>query len=57
MEYKAMKERSKCILAKERDIPWAERIPAKGTLKVALEPVNRSSVGLNGYARYSLSDK
>jgi len=57
MEYEAMKERSKCILAKERDIPRAERIPAKGTLKVALEPVNRSLVGLNGSARYSLSDK
>lgn len=37
-----MTERSKCILAKERDIPKAERIPAIiGTLKVALEPVNR----------------
>lgn len=41
-EYQAVKERSRCTLATERDIPWAERSPAKGTLKVALEPAGRN---------------
>lgn len=35
-----MTERSKCIPAKERDIPQAERILATGALKVALELVD-----------------